>query len=44
MSKYSIIVAVSDNNVIGKDGKMPWRLKSDLVRFKKLTEGHHIIM
>lgn len=44
MSKYSIIVAVSDNNVIGKDGKMPWHLKSDLTRFKKLTEGHHIIM
>lgn len=41
---YSIIVAVSDNNVIGKNGKMPWHLKTDLQRFKKLTENHVIIM
>lgn len=41
---YGIIVAASDNNVIGKAGKMPWHLKSDLQRFKKLTTGHCIIM
>ena len=41
---YSIIAAVSDNNVIGKNGTLPWHLKSDLQRFKRLTDGHCIIM
>lgn len=40
----SIIVAAAENNVIGKDNDMPWRLSADLRRFKKLTMGHHIIM
>lgn len=42
--KISIIVAASENNIIGKDNDMPWRLSADLKRFKKLTMGHHIIM
>ncbi len=41
---YSMIVAVSTNNVVGKLGKLPWHLKTDLQRFKKLTENHTIIM
>ena len=41
---YSMIAAVSTNNVIGKNGKLPWHLKTDLQRFKKLTENHTIIM
>ena len=40
----SLIVALSENDVIGRDGDMPWRLSSDLKRFKRLTMGHHIIM
>ena len=40
----SMIVAVSENDVIGVDGDLPWRLSSDLKRFKRLTMGHHIIM
>lgn len=40
----SIIVAVSENNVIGKDNKLPWHLPADLKHFKNLTMGHHIIM
>lgn len=40
----SIIVAVSENNVIGTEGKLPWRLPADLRRFKELTLGHPIIM
>lgn len=40
----SIIAAVSDNNVIGKDNKLIWRLPEDLKRFKELTIGHTIIM
>ena len=41
---YSMIAAVSTNNVIGKNGQLPWHLKTDLQRFKKLTENHIIIM
>ena len=37
MSKYSIIVAATDNNVIGRNNAMPWHLKRDLIRFKELT-------
>lgn len=40
----SIIAAISDNNVIGKDNKLIWHLPEDLKRFKQLTTGHTIIM
>lgn len=40
----SIIVAVSENNVVGKENKLPWKLSADLKRLKSLTMGHHIIM
>ncbi len=40
----ALIVAVSDNGVIGRDGDLPWRLSADLKRFKALTMGHHLIM
>jgi dihydrofolate reductase len=40
----SLIVAMSENRVIGRDGGLPWRLRSDLVRFKKITMGHTLIM
>lgn len=42
--KISIIVALDDKNGIGKDGGMPWNIPSDLKRFKKITEGHPVIM
>jgi len=42
--KISIIVAHSANNVIGKDGGMPWHLSEDLKRFKAITMGKPIIM
>ena len=32
------------NRVIGRDGRLPWRLPADLQRFKALTLGHHLIM
>lgn len=38
------VVAVADNGVIGRDNAMPWRLKSDLKRFKALTSGKPVIM
>jgi len=40
----SIIAAVSDNNVIGRDNRIPWRQSTDLKRLKKLTMGHHFLM
>ena len=40
----SIIVAVANQNVIGKDNQLIWHLPEDLKRFKKLTTGHTIIM
>ena len=40
----SLIVAMTENRVIGRDGDMPWRLSSDLKRFKRITMGHHILM
>jgi len=42
--KISLIVALDDKNGIGKDGGMPWNIPSDLKRFKKITEGHPVIM
>jgi dihydrofolate reductase len=42
--RYSLIVALSENRVIGRCGQLPWRLSADLRRFKRLTMGHHIVM
>lgn len=40
----NIIVAKADNNVIGAENKLPWRLTEDMARFKKLTMGNIVIM
>ena len=40
----SIIVAMSKNNVIGKDNQLIWHISEDLKNFKRLTTGHTIIM
>lgn len=40
----SIIVAVGENRVIGKDNQLIWHLPADLKRFKQLTMGHAMIM
>ncbi len=42
--KISLIVAAATNNVIGRDGGLPWHLSEDLKRFKRLTSGKPIIM
>jgi dihydrofolate reductase len=39
-----LVVAVAENGVIGQGGAMPWRLKSDLQRFKQLTLNKPVIM
>jgi len=40
----SIIVAMSKNGVIGREGDLPWHLSADLQKFKQITMGHHIVM
>lgn len=40
----SIIVAQSQNRVIGINNSLPWHLPADLKRFKDITMGHHMIM
>ena len=37
-------VARSDNNIIGRDGGLPWRLPGDLARFKEMTMGKPMLM
>lgn len=39
----SIIVAASENNVIGKDNQLLWHLPDDLRHFKRTTRGHAVI-
>ena len=39
-----IIVAMTPTLVIGKDGKLPWKLTSDLTRFRNRTMGHDVVM
>lgn len=40
----TILVAMDENRVIGKDGKIPWHNSEDLKLFKKRTIGHAVIM
>ena len=42
--RLSMIAAMADNRVIGKDNKMPWHLPADLQWFKKTTLGSPILM
>ena len=43
-ARIVLVVAVSRNGVIGRDGDLPWRLPSDLKRFKALTLGKPVLM
>ena len=40
----SIVVALSSNGVIGRDGELPWYLSADLKHFKSITMGKPIVM
>ncbi|NQZ06875.1 MAG: type 3 dihydrofolate reductase [Algicola sp.] len=42
--KISMIAAMANNRVIGKDNKMPWHLSADLKFFKKMTIKKPVIM
>lgn len=44
MNNLSIIVAIAENNAIGKDNQLLWHLPADLKHFKEITIGHTIIM
>jgi dihydrofolate reductase len=40
----SIVAALSTNNVIGRNNRLPWHVSADLKRFKSLTVGHHLLI
>lgn len=40
----SLIVAMAQNRSIGKDNDLPWKLPTDLKRFKEITSGHTVVM
>ncbi len=42
--KISLIAAISENFVIGKDNDLPWKLPKDMKYFMQTTKGHHVIM
>jgi dihydrofolate reductase len=42
--KIVLVAAIGDNSVIGRDGQLPWRLKSDLQHFRKITMNRPVIM
>lgn len=44
MNVISLVVAVSRNGIIGRDGGLPWHISSDLKRFKAITMGKPVIM
>lgn len=44
LPNISIIVAIAQNNAIGKDNDLIWHISDDLKRFKSLTSGHTVIM
>ncbi|HCW19726.1 dihydrofolate reductase [Achromobacter sp.] len=43
-ASLTLIVAYSDNRVIGRDNALPWKLPGDLAHFKRSTLGHPIVM
>ncbi|WP_312812833.1 dihydrofolate reductase [Brevundimonas sp.] len=44
LAQIALVVARGSNGVIGRDGNLPWRIRSDLQRFKAITIGKPCIM
>ncbi len=44
MYTLSLIAAVAENGVIGKDGSLPWHIPADLAWFRQCTQGRTVIM
>lgn len=42
--KVTLVVAIAENGVIGRDGDLPWRLSTDMKRFKATTMGKPVVM
>ncbi len=42
--RIELVVAVSENDVIGRGNELPWRLPDDLKRFKRITIGNPVLM
>jgi dihydrofolate reductase len=42
--RVTLVAAVAENGVIGRDNALPWRIPEDLKRFRALTLGHAVIM
>jgi dihydrofolate reductase len=42
--KVVLVAAIGENGVIGREGQLPWKLKSDLQHFRRVTTNHPIIM
>ena len=42
--RIGLIVARSKNNCIGKNGKIPWKIKGEQKQFKELTTGNVVVM
>lgn len=40
----SLIAAVAPNNIIGKNGTLPWNIPEDIALFKEITTGHKVVM
>ena len=43
-SRISLIWAMSDNGVIGRENTLPWHMPADLSHFRRITSGHPIVM
>src|SRR5215831_13865854 len=44
MIELVLVAAVAENGVIGQGGRLPWRLKSDLQHFRRITIGRPVVM
>lgn len=44
MVEIVLVAAIAENGVIGSAGGLPWRLKSDMQYFRRLTRGHPVVM
>lgn len=42
--RLSLIAAMADNRVIGRDNRLPWRLSADLQHFRRVTMGKPLLM
>lgn len=42
--KVTLVVAIAENGVIGRDGDLPWRLSTDMKRFKATTMSKPVVM